>query len=147
MKEYRKSLLVYQASRTYGLFSLEALARDYVESFGEELSVPDILRITGEVFSKLPEDEVWLLSYIKESLRRPLEASGSGLILDEIYKVLGHDHNFDNTVTKMMVEILSVRLRSSGNTLEDGKSDRDLTKKIRSDGWIPSWSFSLLLGN
>ena len=57
-REYRRSLLVYQESRTYGLTSLEAFARHYVESLGEEMTVPDILRVTGEVFSKLPEDEI-----------------------------------------------------------------------------------------
>ncbi len=66
-REYKRSVLVYQASRTYQLPALEAFARDYIERLGEELSITDILRITREVFSKLPDDETWLPNYIERT--------------------------------------------------------------------------------
>jgi hypothetical protein len=130
-KEYRKSLLVYQASRTYGLTDLEALAKYYVEHLGEEMSTHDILRITRDVFSKLPEGETWLPSYIEKALKCLLKPGNSEFDLDDVYKTLGHDHHFDNTVMKMMVQILSAHLRSWGDALkDDGKGHRDLIKEI-----------------
>jgi hypothetical protein len=57
--------------------------------------------------------------------------------VDDLYEALGQDHHFDNTVTKMMLEILSVRLRSSGNTCENGKNRRKQIQRTRDgDGYI-----------
>ncbi|OJD22777.1 hypothetical protein ACJ73_05871 [Blastomyces percursus] len=68
--EYRRSTLVYQVARTYGLPELEALAKKYMEHFGGSVSIFDILRAAKGVFSKLPDDEVWLPRYIKTKLQR-----------------------------------------------------------------------------
>ncbi|KAJ5225238.1 hypothetical protein N7468_006463 [Penicillium chermesinum] len=118
-REYKRSVLVYQASRTYQLPALEAFARSYIERFGEELSMPEILRTTTEVFSKLPDDETWLPKYIERNLWQSLTSSTSKFDLDEIYNALGQDHHFDNFVTKMMLEIL---LRPQEITSQDGKT-------------------------
>jgi hypothetical protein len=119
--EYRRSILVYHASRKCGLPDLESLAKYYVELFGEEMSLHDILRLTRGVFSTLPEDETWLPNYIRRHLLR-LNLDKVNTNLAELYSTLGHDHQFDNAVMKMMVEILSVRLHSWDDTLKSGES-------------------------
>ncbi|GFF59769.1 hypothetical protein IFM51744_10042, partial [Aspergillus udagawae] len=117
-REYRKAVLTYQASRAYKLPALEALAKRYMELFSEAMSTPEILRITREVFSKLPEDETWFSNHIKSSLEQWLVPGESASNLDSLYTALGQDHSFDNVVTKMMLEILSCRLRCL-ETIED----------------------------
>jgi hypothetical protein len=57
-REYRQAVLAYQASRAYKLPTLEALAKRYMELFSEAMSTPEILQITREVFSELPEDAI-----------------------------------------------------------------------------------------
>ncbi|KAJ5469743.1 hypothetical protein N7539_009361 [Penicillium diatomitis] len=145
MREYRRSVLIYQASRTYQLPSLEALARDYIERFGEEMSISDILRTTSEVFSNLPEDETWLPKYIERNLRHSLRSSKSKFDVDELYKAFGQDHYFDNTVTRMMLEILlrpqgvhlagrEERLRTDTHSWEHGGEGIDW-KSTGRDSW------------
>jgi hypothetical protein len=117
-REYRRAVLAYQASRAYKLPALEALAKRYMEVFSEAMATPEILQITREVFSKLPEDETWFSNHIRSSLEQWLAPRESTSNFDSLYKVLGQDHSFDNVVTKMMLEILSSRL-CFRETIED----------------------------
>jgi hypothetical protein len=118
-REYRRSVFVCQASRKYGLTALEALAQHYIQRFSDELSLSDILREGSNVFSNLPEGETWFPNFIKGQLQRLLKPSELACNLDELYKSLGQNDHFDSTVLKVVVEILSVRLRSLS---EDGKT-------------------------
>ncbi|QQK45928.1 hypothetical protein Pdw03_0826 [Penicillium digitatum] len=114
--EYRRSILVYHASRKCEIPGLESLAKHYIEHFGKELALYDVLRLTRDVFSTLPEGETWLPNYIKSHLLR-LKLENPNNNLAELYSTLGHDHQFDNTVMKMVVDMLSVNL--SDNALRD----------------------------
>ncbi|KAJ5438138.1 uncharacterized protein N7458_009136 [Penicillium daleae] len=78
-----------------------------MELFSELMSTLEILQITREVFSKLPEDETWFSNHIRSCLEQWLGPRESTLNFDSLYTVLGQDHSFDNVVTKMMLEILS----------------------------------------
>lgn len=81
-----------------------------MELFCEAMSTPEILQITREVFSKLPEDETWFSNHIRSSLEQWLAPRESTPNFDSLYTVLGQNHSFDNVVTKMMLKILSSRL-------------------------------------
>jgi hypothetical protein len=124
--EYRRSILVYHASRKCEIPGLECLAKHYVGRFGKELSLHDVLRLTRDVFSTLPEGETWLPNYIKSHLLR-LKIGNLNNNLAELYSTLGHDHQFDNTVMKMVVDMLSVNL--SDNALRVGESPATLFSK------------------
>lgn len=110
---------MYQASRLYELPALESFTKHYIEYFDDEISMYDILRITRDVFSTLPEDETWLPNYIERNLQQHLKIGNPESNLDELYKVHGQDHQFDNTVLKIVVDMLSLRLRSREDTLEE----------------------------
>lgn len=69
-REYRRAVLAYQVSRAYKLLALEALAKRYIELFSGAMATPEILQITMEVFSKLPEDETWFSNHIRSSLEQ-----------------------------------------------------------------------------
>lgn len=68
-REYWRSVLIYLASKKYGFVTLEVLAQQYIQRFGDEISLPDILRETKVVFLKLLEDENWFPNYVKGKLR------------------------------------------------------------------------------
>lgn len=110
-REYRRSILVYKAARLYDLPGLEVLARKYIEQFGESLPLFDILRATRDAFSRLPKDESWLPSYIKRNLQQSFMSDRSIFKRDEIYSVLGEDHDFDKAVMRMIVDIYSTDLQ------------------------------------
>ena len=120
-REYRKAVLAYQASRTYKLLALETLAKRYIELFGEGLTMPDILQITRKIFPKLPEDETWLPNHIKLRLKQLLVSGGSESDLDALHKVFGEENSFESVMTRMMLEILSHRLRHRDN-IEDSSN-------------------------
>lgn len=111
-REYKRSVLVYYASRTWGLTDLEILAKQKMKHLDEDLPILEILRVVRDVFSSLPADETWLPSYIRENLQRLPKPEDPGLDLHEFYNILGQDHQFDNAVMKMILEMLSIRLCS-----------------------------------
>lgn len=118
-REYRKSVFVYEASRKYGIADLEHRAHQYIQHFGDKLSLAEILRETNDIFPRDPEDETWFSNYIGGELQRILGRSEISCSLDELYQGLGQNDRFDNIVLKMVVEILHVRLRSMS---KDGKT-------------------------
>lgn len=109
-REYKRSVLVYHASRAWGLADLEAFSQQRMLHLDEELPMLEILRIMRDVFSSLPADETWLLGYIQGNLQRSLKPNDLGLGLQEFYDVIGQDHQFDNAVKKIIIEILSIRI-------------------------------------
>lgn len=120
-REYKRSILVYQASRKYGVDALEARAQKYIQHFGDGLPLHDMLRITRDVFSRLPEGESWLPCFINTRLQHMLDPSKIACSLSDLYSNLGHNHHFDSIVLKMVVEIFSVRLSFRGLKPKDGK--------------------------
>ncbi|EKV15764.1 hypothetical protein PDIG_13070 [Penicillium digitatum PHI26] len=109
-REYKRSVLVYHASRTWGLTDLENLAKQKMQHLDEEVPILEMLRVMRDVFSSLPADENWLPGYIQGNLQRLLKPDDPGLGLCEFYNILGQDHQFDNAVMKMILKILSIRL-------------------------------------
>lgn len=109
-REYQRSLLVYQASRTYNIPNLGELAKKYIEHFDKVIPVYGILQATGRVFPKMPKDEEWLPNYIKKVLRRALLSCKMDFKLSEALKGCDeYDDPFSLTVMAMMVEILSMQ--------------------------------------
>ncbi|KAJ5279040.1 hypothetical protein N7478_004412 [Penicillium angulare] len=92
-REYNRSVLVYHASRVWGLTDLEVLAQQKMQHFDDELPIIEILRVMRGVFSSLPAGETWLLGYIQEKLQRQLRPNDPGLDLGEFYDIIGQDHN------------------------------------------------------
>jgi len=88
------------------------------------MTMSDILQAISQVMSKLPKDEAWLFDYLKRNLQQLLMSSTSDFNLDAFYDILGQDHQFDNTVTKMMLEIL---LSPQKDILKDGDSHDEQT--------------------
>ncbi|KAJ5151539.1 hypothetical protein N7492_009834 [Penicillium capsulatum] len=111
-REYKRSVLVYHASRTWGLVDLEIIAKQKMQQLDEELPVLEILRVMRDVFSSLPAGETWLLGYIQGNLQRLLKPEDPGLGLHDFYNILGQDHRFDNALMKMILEIISARVLS-----------------------------------
>ncbi|GIJ84987.1 hypothetical protein Asppvi_003842 [Aspergillus pseudoviridinutans] len=109
--EFRRSVLVYQASRTYGLPILEALARRYLEYFGESIPILDIIIAAREVFPKLPDDETWFPSYIKRRLQQSLGTGGLKFIVKELSSCIAGEERFGFIIMKMMLDILAARLQ------------------------------------
>jgi arabinogalactan endo-1,4-beta-galactosidase len=58
-REYKRSVLVYHASRNWALTDLEILAKQKMQHLDEEVTVLEILRAVRDVFSSLPAGETW----------------------------------------------------------------------------------------
>lgn len=83
-----------------------------MQHLDEELPILEILRVVRGVFSSLPPGEAWLPGYIQGNLQHLLKPNDPGLGLREFYDIIGQDHEFDNAVMKMVLEILSLRICS-----------------------------------
>ncbi|KAL2810936.1 hypothetical protein BJX63DRAFT_297178 [Aspergillus granulosus] len=120
-REYKRSVLAYQASRTYSLSGLEVLAKQKIEILSEEVSLLDILQTTRNVFSKLPGNKTWLLDYIERHLQESVMHGQPDIVLNIVYNTIGRNHGFDNAVMKIMLKMLSARLKSWESACKDGK--------------------------
>lgn len=128
VREYKRSVLVYHASRTWGLTGLEILAKQKIKHLDEDVPILKILRVVRDVFSRLPADETWLPSYIQENLQRLSKPEDPGLNLHEFYNILGRNHQFDIAVMKMIFEILSFRLRAMKD--QQGKLSQQINDTV-----------------
>jgi hypothetical protein len=110
-REYQRSLLVYHASRKYNITDLEILARKYIEHFGEAISTFEILRLTGDIFSKLPEDEVWLPGYVRKLLQRSFVSGNSRFNIDELSGISKNYDSFSRVIMLSVIDILSSHIQ------------------------------------
>lgn len=123
IREYKRSVLVYQASSTCGIVDLELIANQKMQQLDEELPILEILRAMRDVFSSLPVGETWLPGCIQGNLQRLLKTEDLGLCLRDFYNILGLDHRFDNVLMKMIPEIISAGVFSMNK--QHGKSPTD----------------------
>ncbi|GFF50455.1 hypothetical protein IFM46972_09049, partial [Aspergillus udagawae] len=105
--EYRRSMLVYQAAREYDLYDLETYAKKYIEMFGESMSIFDRMEAAREIYSKLPQNETWLASYINKQLQIAFSLDTNIFQREDFYDGVGKDPIFDKAVMRMVVDIYS----------------------------------------
>ncbi|KAJ5346237.1 hypothetical protein N7452_004241 [Penicillium brevicompactum] len=110
-REYQRSVLIYHASRKYQITDLEILARKYIEHFDEAISTFEILRSTGEIFSKLPKDEVWLPGYVRKTLQRSFVSANSRFNTDDLSGILKDYNSFSRAIMLSVIEILSSHIQ------------------------------------
>ncbi|KAL4737888.1 hypothetical protein BDV11DRAFT_190617 [Aspergillus similis] len=118
VREYRRSVLAYQAATTYGIFGLEAVASKYIEHFGALMQLEDILGAAQEVFRKLPYDEVWFRNYLKEYFVQSFKENMHFFHREEFANSVGRCPRLDRTIMQLTVEILSARIAELENTVE-----------------------------
>ena len=125
--EYRRSMLVYQAAREYDLYDLETYAKKYIEMFGELMSIFDRMEAAREIYSKLPQDETWLASYINKQLRIAFSLDTNIFQRENFYDGVGKDPIFDKAVMRMVVNIYSEVLsrQVTEATPEEGVAEED----------------------
>ncbi|KAF5849396.1 hypothetical protein GGP41_006356 [Bipolaris sorokiniana] len=69
-ESYKLSVCVYCAAVRYGLPGLAELAQGKIKSFGEDVTIFDMLAVARQhAFPLLPEDDAWYPAYIEDALR------------------------------------------------------------------------------
>ena len=136
-REYKRSIQAYHAARAHKLHDLEVLAKWHIENLGESVSIFDMLQAVRTVFSKLPDDEVWLHSHINMKLRSALELEETVFMRDEFYREFGEDPVFDKAVMRMVVNIFSSRILAMRCTIEHQRSNTESSAEETPDGEHP----------
>ncbi|EUC46615.1 hypothetical protein COCMIDRAFT_92287 [Bipolaris oryzae ATCC 44560] len=68
-ENYKLSVCVYCAAVRYGLPGLAELAQTKIKSFGEDVTIFDMLAVARQyAFPLLPEDDAWYPAYIEDAL-------------------------------------------------------------------------------
>ncbi|CAI7659764.1 unnamed protein product [Penicillium bialowiezense] len=94
----------------YDIPDLQILARKYIEYFGKGISTIDILRLMKRIFSKLPEDETWLRSYLKRALQRSFASNNSRFYFNPKSCILNDHSSFTSAIMLLMIEIQSLHI-------------------------------------
>jgi hypothetical protein len=118
VREYKRSVLAYQAARKYGLPELESVARKYIEHFGALMELEDILDTAVDVFMKLPHDEVWFQSYLRGYFVQSYRENMHFFHREEFTRSTGRCPPLDRTILQLTVDILSARIAELENTIE-----------------------------
>ncbi|CAO2655385.1 Nn.00g104490.m01.CDS01 [Neocucurbitaria sp. VM-36] len=95
--EFRRAVLAYIASKTYGLHELRQLAKVEIERFGAELNVFDVIEAIKDDFSKLPGQATWFHRYLELKVQAAFEADHTVFANDEFF-----DRINDVALTKML---------------------------------------------
>jgi len=100
-------MLVYCAARLYTLDGLIGHAIRSMELFSKELSVFQILDITSDVYSKLPEDESWFPDYLKTQIENAFKLDEITFAQKEFLNHIGKTPAFDKALARIMVDIFT----------------------------------------
>ena len=103
--EYRRAIQAYCAAKLYKLDGLVDEAKKRIEMFGADLSLFEILEMTGDVYPKLPEDEIWLSIYVSDRMRMAFEDNESLFTHDEFVDHVGQNLRFSKLLMKAIVGI------------------------------------------
>ena len=103
--EYRRVIQVYCAAKLYKLDGLVDQAKNKIELFGTDLSLFDLLEITGDAYLHLPEDEIWLSTYLSDRMKMAFEDDESLFTQDEFVDHVGQNVRFNKLLMKAIVSI------------------------------------------
>lgn len=84
--DYKRSVQVYYAAKKYEIDGVDALAQKHIMILSETLSIFQILRGAGSIYSKLPENEEWFHYYLDSKLTSSFPGDETTSQLDEFYK-------------------------------------------------------------
>ncbi|RAL06795.1 uncharacterized protein BO97DRAFT_357989 [Aspergillus homomorphus CBS 101889] len=107
--EYRRSLQVYYASRKYKIHGLELLARNHIRTFGDFLSISQLLQGAKLIYAKLPEDEQWFHDYLSSKLSITIAKDEATFQQNEFYDEVMGDAVFSKAVMKIVVKELTLK--------------------------------------
>lgn len=108
--EYKRSILVYCAARTYELSGLELLAKDKMRSLGEGISIYDLLDVVTKAWPKLPGNEVWFSDYLNNKVRAAFKADEALFTKAPFFDHIGKVTAFDKALVKTVVEIYTQKI-------------------------------------
>ncbi|KAL3475549.1 hypothetical protein BJX99DRAFT_259323 [Aspergillus californicus] len=109
-REYRRSVLVYQAARTYELVDLESVAQKYIIHFSGWVSFRDILHTAREIVPRLPREEHWFDWYLRLCFKRSFLKDARLFHREELTESMGQSTRFDRLLLRLTVEILATRI-------------------------------------
>ena len=122
LSKYQKSIRLYCVARKYGLGGLAKLAQNHTESVKKGktkgISIFNVLDIAKEVYGKLPDDEVWFPSYLKQEINVAYENDGGLFTSEAFLKRFGDRKKLDKFLLKCVVEIYTDLLASATSPLE-----------------------------
>lgn len=116
-REFRRSVQVYRAAMVYEIHGLEVLAKKYIQILGESIPIFDVLEATRMIFSKLPDNGIWLREYIYTKLKKAFVLDETIFTCGGIYQGFAEDRPFEKELMRMMADIYSdtiSSLRSEG---------------------------------
>jgi hypothetical protein len=105
--EYKRGILAYCTARSYEIHGLAGHALKTIERFGKELTIAQILDAVHAVYAKLPQDEVWLPTYLKAQLETAFELDENVFTRQEFLKHIGEDVTFTKALVKIMANMIS----------------------------------------
>jgi hypothetical protein len=105
--EYRRAILVYYAAREYKLDGLVDHAKRKMEVYSEDLSIFQILDITSDVYSELPDGETWFPDYLKTQIKEAFTLNETIFAQEEFLDQIGKTPAYSKALAKIMVDILT----------------------------------------
>lgn len=106
--QFKLSTCVYCAAMRYKLPGLAELAKEKITSFGEDLTILDILGTARDfVFPYLPDDEAWFAAYLEDAIKAAVGEDPNLFLKEGFSDQIEGDRRYRHVVTKAMFSALS----------------------------------------
>ncbi|MCJ1470561.1 hypothetical protein MMC07_009207 [Pseudocyphellaria aurata] len=119
LREYRRSVLLYCAARTYSIRGLVDLTIYHIENPQEEIPIENVMDIAQEAFEKLPDDEVWFTGHLKRKLETELSVDRFLLKRRKFLDRIGKVKAFDQALMRCIADIYTTGGAGPGNRAQD----------------------------
>lgn len=123
LREYRRSVRLYCAARTYGLCGLVDVSIYHIENPQHKIPIWKMLDIAEEAYEKLPDDEVWFTDHLKRKLEAELRVDHFLLKRPKFLDKIGKVKAFDQALMKSIADIYTTERAGPGNRAEATNND------------------------
>ncbi len=119
-------MLAYCAARAYELDGLMDHTKRNMEIFSKGLSIFQMLEITSDVYSNLPDDDRWFPDHLKVQIKEAFILDKTLFGQEEFLDYIGKTPAFSKALAKIMVDIFTSKQVQDGQCTHEDPAPEEL---------------------
>jgi hypothetical protein len=119
--EYRRSVLVYSTAVKYQIEGLATIAKQEMEKYDGVVTVVDMMAACRDAYKNSPENDPWLIKYLRVRLAAALEGDDTVFYQDRLLDQVGGPEEFSRMIFRIVVEIYAGKTSTRSNSVPEAK--------------------------
>lgn len=118
-EEYRRNVLTYKASLSYGIPKLEEYSKQNMCRVGRAITIFDVLRVASQEYSNIQPYTIWYAAYLQEMVTAAFAEDKDIFVRGRFSQCLGSNHCFLIFMMQIMNNVYSHEMRIYTDRIKD----------------------------